>query len=113
MYGRQFCKQSLIDALLGDLETAWAPGPPIPWWFVQYIILLLQCEALYLYGVMLLLLDSLYPGPVRERLLVAHHRHAGQAARDTNVDDVCRLLRSTGLKPSAKRPPGYPEDYFK
>uniref|UniRef100_A0A6A7FVW9 Strumpellin n=1 Tax=Hirondellea gigas TaxID=1518452 RepID=A0A6A7FVW9_9CRUS len=77
----------------------------------------LMCESLYLYGVMLLLLDRLYPGPTRERLIVAYHRHAGMADRpaagDTNVDDVCQLLRSTGPKTAAKRPQGYPEDYFK
>ena len=34
---------------------------------------------------------------------------------DTNVDDVCKLLRSTGYSRTAtmvKRPPKYPEDYF-
>ena len=35
---------------------------------------------------------------------------------DTNVDDVCKLLRSTGFSRTstmAKRPPKYPEDYFR
>ena len=34
---------------------------------------------------------------------------------DTNVDDVCKLLRSTGFARTPamiKRPPKYPEDYF-
>lgn len=37
------------------------------------------------------------------------------AAGDSNIDDVCKLLRSTGFSnaPGAKRPPNYPESYFK
>ncbi|XP_042234662.1 WASH complex subunit 5-like isoform X2 [Homarus americanus] len=75
----------------------------------------LMCEALYLYGVMLLVVDTLFPGIVRERIIVTHHRHAGQKASDTNIDDVCKLLRSTGFfaTPGSKRPVNYPEDYFR
>ncbi|KAG0724668.1 WASH complex subunit 5 [Chionoecetes opilio] len=76
----------------------------------------LMCEALYLYGVMLLVVDNLFPGLVRERIIVAHHRYAGQkASSDTNIDDVCKLLRSTGYSslPGTKRPLSYPEDYFR
>nr|XP_045581537.1 WASH complex subunit 5-like [Procambarus clarkii]XP_045581547.1 WASH complex subunit 5-like [Procambarus clarkii]XP_045581556.1 WASH complex subunit 5-like [Procambarus clarkii] len=75
----------------------------------------LMCEALYLYGVMLLVVDTLFPGLVRERIIVAHHRHTGRKASDTNVDDVCKLLRSTGFSvlPGSKRPLNYPEDYFR
>ena len=65
---------------------------------------------------MLLVVDSMFPGVVRERIIVAHHRYIGQkASRDTNIDDVCKLLRSTGfnIQPGAKRPQNYPEDYFK
>ena len=31
---------------------------------------------------------------------------------DSNIDDVCKLLRSTGFTKSGKRPTGYPENYF-
>lgn len=88
----------------------------IAWYFHNSFSCVCQCESLYLYGVMLLLVDRLFPGGVRERLIVSHHRHAGLAHRptgDTNVDDVCRLLRSTGLRTNAKRPMGYPEEYFR
>lgn len=41
---------------------------------------------------------------------------APSAARsaDSNMDDICKLLRSTGYssQPGAKRPPNYPESYF-
>lgn len=86
---------------------------------ISYLLtktILMQCEALYLYGVMLLVVDYLFPGLVRERIIVAHHRYAGQkASSDTNIDDVCKLLRSTGYSslPGTKRPLNYPEDYFR
>lgn len=76
----------------------------------------LMCEALHLYGVMLLVVDNNFCGILRERIIVAHHRLEGQkASSDTNIDDVCKLLRSTGLSktPGSKRPPNYPDEYFK
>ena len=36
---------------------------------------------------------------------------SGQETVDSNIDDVCKLLRSTGKGPF-KRPLNYPEDYF-
>jgi len=73
----------------------------------------LQCEVLYLYGVMLLVLDIHFDGTVRERLLVSYYRYCSQRyTGTTTVEDVCKLIRSTGLH-SAKRPVDYPKDYFK
>nr|XP_039258715.1 WASH complex subunit 5-like [Styela clava] len=77
----------------------------------------LSCEALFLYGVMLLIIDMKIDGLVRERMMVSYYRYSGaarNAGSDSNIDDVCKLLRSTGLsqQPGAKRPPGYPENYF-
>lgn len=42
------------------------------------------------------------------------HFSAARADVDSNIDDVCKLLRSTGfsLAPGSKRPLKYPEDYF-
>ncbi|XP_036338292.1 WASH complex subunit homolog 5 isoform X1 [Rhagoletis pomonella] len=58
----------------------------------------LLCEALYLFGTMLLLLDYHIPGTVRERLLISYYRYsAAKAQGDSNIDDVCMLLRSTGF----------------
>lgn len=39
---------------------------------------------------------------------------AARADVDSNIDDVCKLLRSTGFSVAAgaKRPAKYPEDYF-
>ncbi|XP_057313652.1 WASH complex subunit 5-like [Hydractinia symbiolongicarpus] len=76
----------------------------------------LMCESLYLYGMMLLIVDMRFEGDVRERMLVSYHRYcASTASIDSYMDDVCKLLRSTGYNslPGSKRPPKYPEDYFK
>ena len=41
----------------------------------MYIFAPLQIESLYLYGVMLLVVDMLFDGIVRERILVSYHRY--------------------------------------
>ena len=63
-----------------------------------------QAESVYLYGVMLLIVDMRFEGYVRERLLVAYYRYSTSEADETHVDDVNRLLRSTGYSsaPTAK-----------
>eukprot|EP00736_Rhodelphis_marinus_P001211 Rmarinus@m.276 len=73
----------------------------------------LMAEALYLYGVMLTLLDERINGAIRERMLVAYYRYKG-ASEIPNIDEVCKLCRSTGYSPSsqAKRPTNYPEEFF-
>ncbi|KAH7976781.1 hypothetical protein HPB52_019444 [Rhipicephalus sanguineus] len=82
----------------------------------------LMCEALFLCGVILLVVDQKIEGIVRERMLVAYYRyrqvcvHGAQRTSDeSNFDDVCKLLRSTGFSsaPGAKRPANYPDDYFR
>lgn len=76
----------------------------------------LQCEALYLYGVMLLVVDLHIEGVIRERMLVSYYRYSAQrSSTESNIDDVCKLLRSTGFTntSTSKRASNYPEDYFK
>eukprot|EP00095_Tigriopus_kingsejongensis_P005223 maker-scaffold585_size130225-snap-gene-0.19 protein:Tk05223 transcript:maker-scaffold585_size130225-snap-gene-0.19-mRNA-1 annotation:"Strumpellin" len=73
----------------------------------------LLAESLYILGVMLLLIDLHLEGSIRERLLVAYYRYSGQHADQTHVDDICKLLRSTGFsKSNPKRPTNYPHSYF-
>ncbi|XP_055613775.1 WASH complex subunit 5 [Uranotaenia lowii] len=75
----------------------------------------LMCEALYLYGVMLMVVDLQIPGLVRERLLVAYHRYSAlKTDGDSSIDEVCKLLRSTGFNDgnSARKISNYPEEYF-
>ncbi|ELU12274.1 hypothetical protein CAPTEDRAFT_155968 [Capitella teleta] len=72
----------------------------------------LMSEALFLYGVMLTVIDMKIEGDIREKMLVSYYRYSGaKTAMDSNIDDVCKLLRSTGSQPN-KRPPQYPESFF-
>uniref|UniRef100_A0A2M4ABQ8 Strumpellin n=1 Tax=Anopheles triannulatus TaxID=58253 RepID=A0A2M4ABQ8_9DIPT len=76
----------------------------------------LMCEALYLYGVMLLVVDLHIPGLVRERLLVAYNRYSAlKTHSDSSIDEVCKLLRSTGFNDDGngvRKTTNYPEEYF-
>jgi len=71
----------------------------------------LMCEALYLYGVMLMLLDRRIPGPCRERMIICYYRYKG-AGTIQNFDEVVKLCRSTGYIKGQKRPANYPEEFF-
>lgn len=76
----------------------------------------LMCEALYLYGVMLLVVDYHIDGTVRERMLVSYYRYSAQgSSHGSNIDDVCKLLRSTTYSSvsGSRRPLNYPEDFFR
>ena len=74
-----------------------------------------QCESLYLYGVMLLVLDYYIEGPVRERLLVAYFRYSGeQNSNESKFEDIVQLLRSTEFsRHQGKRLAKYPESFFR
>ncbi|CAF1096037.1 unnamed protein product [Adineta ricciae] len=76
----------------------------------------LMAEAVYLFGVMLIILDLKYDAAARERMIVSYFRYSGKRnALDSNIDEVGKLLaRNDGfsLQPY-KRPPGYPENYFR
>lgn len=73
----------------------------------------LMCEALYLYGTMLLLLDRHIPGPIREKMVIAVLRHKGETTLE-HLESVCNLIRSTGYDPTQpnKHPKNYPENFF-
>ncbi|XP_017775271.1 PREDICTED: WASH complex subunit strumpellin isoform X2 [Nicrophorus vespilloides] len=72
----------------------------------------LLCEALYLYGTILLLVDAHLEGVVRERLLVSFYRYTPQSnGTENSIDEICKLLRDTGI--NSKKITNYPEDYFK
>lgn len=71
----------------------------------------LLAEAVYLFGVMLILLDELIEGPVREKMLISYLRYKGQA-EEPLLDEVCKLCSNTGYIPGGKRPNNYPEEFF-
>jgi WASH complex subunit strumpellin len=73
----------------------------------------LLAEAVYLYGLMLLIVDAKFDGSVRERLLIGYVRYSNQKSyMESNIDDVCKLLRSTGYQAGKPKPANYPESYF-
>ncbi|CAB1321352.1 unnamed protein product, partial [Coregonus sp. 'balchen'] len=101
LYEGVYIQQTLETVLLNE-DGKTAPGKSL-------------CEALYLYGVMLLVIDQKMEGEVRERMLVSYYRYsAARSSADSNLDDICKLLRSTGYssQSGAKRPANYPESYF-
>jgi WASH complex subunit strumpellin len=60
------------------------------------IAIFFQCEALYLYGVMLIVCETYLLGAVREKLLVSCYRYNAQNSKSsgTSLDDVYKLMRS-------------------
>jgi len=73
----------------------------------------LMAESIYLYGLMLLVVDIKFEGSVRERLLIGYVRYSAQKSyMESNIDDVCKLLRSTGYASNKPKPANYPESYF-
>lgn len=54
----------------------------------------LMIESIYLYGVMLILLEMKIPGESRERMLMSVFRYKG-AGEIPNVDQVCKLMATT------------------
>lgn len=101
----QFCEQvrdgiyvsHTLETILNDLDSR------------QLFI-----ESVHLYGVMLLTMDIKIDGPVRERILIAFYRAKGPVEL-TDIDEVCKLCRSTGwtnFNGWGKKPPNYPEDFF-
>ncbi len=74
----------------------------------------LLTEGLYLYGVMLLLLEERIPGYIREKMMIATYRIHGGDATLENFEEVCKLCRNTGYIPGegGKKPKNHPVAYF-
>eukprot|EP01127_Copromyxa_protea_P005596 TRINITY_DN15495_c0_g1_i1.p1 TRINITY_DN15495_c0_g1~~TRINITY_DN15495_c0_g1_i1.p1 ORF type:complete len:1198 (-),score=295.31 TRINITY_DN15495_c0_g1_i1:60-3617(-) len=71
-------------------------------------------EAVYLHGVILLLLDQKIDGLVRERILVSCLRYMGHNELQS-LDEIAIIIERTGydaVKGGYQRIPGYPEKYF-
>jgi len=71
----------------------------------------LVSESVYLYGVMLLLMDQKIDGVVRERMIVSYLRYQGLSDAPTHTE-VCKLCRQTGYTAGGKRPPNYPDEFL-
>ena len=78
------------------------------------------CESVFSAGVMLLLVDRLIPGPIREKLMVSYYRYKGQTTIP-HFKEMAELFKVTGYQPSKigpncgkdeVRPSKYPVEYF-
>ena len=77
-------------------------------------------ESVFHAGVMLLLVDRLIPGPIREKLIVSYYRYKGSSTIQ-NFQEVYKLFAQTGYVPPTSfsnprdeyKPKKYPVDYFK
>ena len=78
------------------------------------------CESVFSAGVMLLLVDRLIPGQIREKIMVSYYRYKGQTTIP-HFKEMAELFKVTGYTPSPKkpndvkneiRPSKYPVDYF-
>ncbi len=75
----------------------------------------LLCESIYLYGVMLLIIDRLILGNIREKMIVSYYRYKGQSTIQ-NFENLVNLFKSTDYvytnNITEKKPKRYPVDYF-
>ena len=79
----------------------------------------LLCESIFNAGVMLLLVDRLIPGPIREKLIVSYYRYKGKTTID-KFQEVYTLFKRTEYLPPTSfsdpkdevRPKKYPVDFF-
>ena len=77
-------------------------------------------ESVFSAGVMLLLVDKLIPGPMREKLIVSYYRYKGQSTIP-NFQEIFKLFAQTGYFPPTSfsnpkdevKPKKYPIEYFK
>ena len=77
-------------------------------------------ESVFSAGVMLLLVDKLIPGPMREKLIVSYYRYKGQSTIP-NFQEIFKLFAQTGYFPPTSfsnpkdevKPKKYPVEYFK
>lgn len=56
-------------------------------------------ESYYFLGVMLILLENLIPGPVREKIVVCHIRIIGGQNTIANLHEITKLCKKTGFLP--------------
>lgn len=54
--------------------------------FIVFVFSVTQCEALYLYGVMLLVIDQKIEGEIRERMLVSYYRYRYLTQKHTCIE---------------------------
>jgi WASH complex subunit strumpellin len=73
----------------------------------------LLSEVIYLYGIILLLLEEKIPGYIRERILIGLYRLNGEVGLE-HFENVCKLCRNSGYIPGVdgKKPKNHPEGFM-
>ena len=79
----------------------------------------LFCESVFSIGIMLLLVDKLIPGPIREKLIISYYRYNGKATI-AHFNEIFKLFERTGYLPIGPlteekeevKPKKYPVDYY-
>ena len=80
----------------------------------------LFCESVFSVGIMLLLVDKLIPGQIREKLIISYYRYNGKATI-AHFNEIFKLFERTGYLPVSPlteekeevKPKKYPVEYFK
>ena len=83
-------------------------------------ILPLFCESIFNVGIMLILIDRLIPGIIREKLIMSYYRYKGRVTIP-HFNEIYELFEITGYVPYLPitnvneeiRPKRYPVDFFK
>lgn len=104
-----------LNGYIRDLEDGVFVGQSIESLLTNIENRQLLCEAYFNLGYMLMTVDNNFNGSLRESIIVAYYRYSAyRASPETNLDETCNLLRSTGLLTQSKyyRPENYPENYF-
>ena len=78
----------------------------------------LLCESVFLYGIMLLLVDRLIPGNIREKMIVSYYRYKGQSTI-RNFNHLVQMFSNTNYLYTnnknefyEKKPKRYPVEFF-
>jgi len=56
-------------------------------------------ESYYYLGVILILMDNLIPGDIREKIVTLHVRIMGGQNAVSNISEICKLTKKTGFVP--------------
>jgi len=102
------------DKLVKDLNNKAFINLTIETALASHTLRALLAEGLAQYGVMIMIMDFLLPGPIREAIIVSYYRYKGQAAIP-NMSEVIKICSSSSLIKSVAegRRADYPVELFK
>jgi hypothetical protein len=97
--------QRELNRFMADLAQGFYIGYTVESVLLDADGLALLCEAVWLCGVMLILMERRLSGPFRERLVIAHFRLYGRdrdPARFNRISTLCRSVAATPFTPSPR-----------